>query len=100
MLRWKIAIQEYRGNIKIAHKAGYIKKNSDGLSRLALAKSPDNPAYLTLEAEPHIPIEVIKITDIDTEIFEEVRDSYEQDKNNHILTTLLDKNCKYTYLVN
>ncbi|MBW0532169.1 hypothetical protein O181_071884 [Austropuccinia psidii MF-1] len=35
MLRWKIAIQECRGNMTIVHKAGNIHKNSDGLSRLA-----------------------------------------------------------------
>ncbi|MBW0569636.1 hypothetical protein O181_109351 [Austropuccinia psidii MF-1] len=28
MLRWQIAIQEYRGNMTIAHKAGIICKNS------------------------------------------------------------------------
>ncbi|MBW0566339.1 hypothetical protein O181_106054 [Austropuccinia psidii MF-1] len=50
MLRWQIAIQEYRGNITIAHKAGNIHKNSDGLSRWALANTPDNPAYVPLEA--------------------------------------------------
>ncbi|MBW0576197.1 hypothetical protein O181_115912 [Austropuccinia psidii MF-1] len=29
MLRWKIAIQEYRGNMTIVHKAGNIHKNAD-----------------------------------------------------------------------
>ncbi|MBW0570373.1 hypothetical protein O181_110088 [Austropuccinia psidii MF-1] len=57
MLIWKIAIQEYRGNMTIAHKAGNIHNNSDGLSRLALANTPDNPAYVPLEAEPQVPIE-------------------------------------------
>ncbi|MBW0496736.1 hypothetical protein O181_036451 [Austropuccinia psidii MF-1] len=33
MLRWQIAIQEYRGNITIGHKDGNFHKNSDGLSR-------------------------------------------------------------------
>ncbi|MBW0521845.1 hypothetical protein O181_061560 [Austropuccinia psidii MF-1] len=36
MLRWQIAIQEYRSNMTIVHKAGIIHKNSDGLSRWAL----------------------------------------------------------------
>ncbi|MBW0528899.1 hypothetical protein O181_068614 [Austropuccinia psidii MF-1] len=57
MLRWQIAIQEYRGNITIVHKAGNIHKNSHGLSRWALANTPDNPAYVPLEAEPQITIE-------------------------------------------
>ncbi|MBW0518125.1 hypothetical protein O181_057840 [Austropuccinia psidii MF-1] len=71
MLRWQIAIKEYRGNMTIAHKAGNIHKNSDGLSRWELANTPHNPAYVPLEAEPQIPIEVINITDIGTEFFEE-----------------------------
>ncbi|MBW0538373.1 hypothetical protein O181_078088 [Austropuccinia psidii MF-1] len=85
MLRWKIAIQEYRGNMTIVHKAGNIHNNADGLSRWALANTLDNPAYVLLEAEPQIPIEGINITDIGTKFFEEVRESYKQDKNCHIL---------------
>ncbi|MBW0581450.1 hypothetical protein O181_121165 [Austropuccinia psidii MF-1] len=38
MLRWRIAIQENRGNMTIHHKPGSIYKNSDGLSRWAVAK--------------------------------------------------------------
>ncbi|MBW0544435.1 hypothetical protein O181_084150 [Austropuccinia psidii MF-1] len=84
MLRWKIAIQEYRGSITIVHKAGNIHKNADGLRRWALANTPDNLAYVPLEAEPQISIEGINITDIGTEFFEEVRESYKQDNNYHI----------------
>ncbi|MBW0533138.1 hypothetical protein O181_072853 [Austropuccinia psidii MF-1] len=43
MLIWQIAIQEYRGN---------IHKNAERLIRWALANTPDNPAYVPLEAEP------------------------------------------------
>ncbi|MBW0493441.1 hypothetical protein O181_033156 [Austropuccinia psidii MF-1] len=75
MLRWQIAFQEYRGNMTIAHKAGNLHKNADGLSGWALANTPDNPAYVPLEAEPQIPIEGINITDIGTELFEEVIES-------------------------
>ncbi|MBW0585944.1 hypothetical protein O181_125659 [Austropuccinia psidii MF-1] len=91
MLRWQIAIQEYRGNMTIFQKAEKIHKNADGLSRWALANTPDNPAYVPLEAEPQIPIEGINISDIGTEFFEEVRESHKQDENCHILTYLLDK---------
>ncbi|MBW0572243.1 hypothetical protein O181_111958 [Austropuccinia psidii MF-1] len=56
MLRWQIAIQEYRGYMTIDHDAGLIHKNSDGPSRLALANTPDSPAYVPLEAEPQSPI--------------------------------------------
>ncbi|MBW0561259.1 hypothetical protein O181_100974, partial [Austropuccinia psidii MF-1] len=66
MLRWKIAIQKYRGNMTLVHKAGNIHKNSDGLSRWAFANTPDNPAYVPWEAGPQIPIEGINITDIGT----------------------------------
>ncbi|MBW0564255.1 hypothetical protein O181_103970 [Austropuccinia psidii MF-1] len=100
MLRWKIAIQEYRGNMTIVHKAGSFQKNDDVLSRWALANTPDNPAYTPLEAEPQIPTEGINITDIGTGIFEEVRESYKKDNNFHILTSLLDKDFKDTSLVN
>ncbi|MBW0463684.1 hypothetical protein O181_003399 [Austropuccinia psidii MF-1] len=41
MLRWQIAIQEYRGNMTIVHEAGNIHKNSDGISRWALSITPD-----------------------------------------------------------
>ncbi|MBW0497632.1 hypothetical protein O181_037347 [Austropuccinia psidii MF-1] len=56
MLRWKIAIQEYRGNMKIVHKAVNIHKNADGLSRWALPNTSDNPAYVLENAEPQITI--------------------------------------------
>ncbi|MBW0511398.1 hypothetical protein O181_051113 [Austropuccinia psidii MF-1] len=71
MLRWQIAIQEYRGNMTIVHKVVNIHKNADGLSRWELANTPDNKAYVPLEAEPQIPIEGINITNIGTEFFEE-----------------------------
>ncbi|MBW0562751.1 hypothetical protein O181_102466 [Austropuccinia psidii MF-1] len=49
MLRWQIAIQEYRGNMTIVHKSGNIHKNADGLSRWALENTPDNPAWVPQE---------------------------------------------------
>ncbi|MBW0579870.1 hypothetical protein O181_119585 [Austropuccinia psidii MF-1] len=100
MLRCQIAIQEYRGNMTIVHKAVKIHKNADGLSRWALANTADNPAYVPLEAEPQIPIEGINITDIGTKFFEEVREPYKKDNNCHILTSLLYKYFKDTSLVN
>ncbi|MBW0533271.1 hypothetical protein O181_072986 [Austropuccinia psidii MF-1] len=100
MLRWQIAIEEYRGNMTIVQEGGNIHNNSDGLSRLSLAKTPDNPDYVPLETEPQIPIEGINITDIGTEFFEEVRESQKHDKNFHIFTSLLDKECKDTSLIN
>ncbi|MBW0544895.1 hypothetical protein O181_084610 [Austropuccinia psidii MF-1] len=94
MLRWQIAIQEYRGNMTIVNKAGNFHNNADGLSRWALPNTPNNPAYVPIGAEPQIPISGINITDVGTEVFVEVRDSYKMDRNCHILTSLLDEDCK------
>ncbi|MBW0563993.1 hypothetical protein O181_103708 [Austropuccinia psidii MF-1] len=84
----------------IVHKAGNIHKNSDGLSRWSLPNTPENPSYVPTGAEPQIPIRGIKITDVGTEFFEEVRESYKLDKNCHILTSLIDKDCKDAALNN
>ncbi|MBW0496979.1 hypothetical protein O181_036694 [Austropuccinia psidii MF-1] len=53
MLRWQIAIQEYRVKMTIAHKSGNIHKNADGLSGWALANTPENPAWVP-QAEHHL----------------------------------------------
>ncbi|MBW0575349.1 hypothetical protein O181_115064 [Austropuccinia psidii MF-1] len=101
MLRWKIAIQEYRGKMTILHKAGNIHKNSYGSSKWELPNTPDNPAYVPENAEPQIPILGIKkITDVGTESFEEVRERYKKYRNFHILTSILDKDFKYSALAN
>ncbi|MBW0547549.1 hypothetical protein O181_087264 [Austropuccinia psidii MF-1] len=86
--------------MNIAHKAGNIHKNADVNSRWESANAPVKPAYVPLEVEAQIPIEGINITDSGTELFEDVKESYKQDNNCHILTTLLDKDCKDTSLVN
>ncbi|MBW0473600.1 hypothetical protein O181_013315 [Austropuccinia psidii MF-1] len=85
MLRWQIAIQEYRGNITIVHKDGNIHRNADGLSRWPLPSNIDNPAYVPELASPLIPIEGISITDLNKTLFKEVRNSYTQDMNCSIL---------------
>ncbi|MBW0552480.1 hypothetical protein O181_092195 [Austropuccinia psidii MF-1] len=99
MRRWQIAIQEYRGNMTIVHKDGNIYKNADGLSRCTLPNNIDDPAYVPEEASPQIPIEGISVTDLNTTFFEEVRDSYTQDKNCRILSQLLNKDCKENSLI-
>ncbi|MBW0547342.1 hypothetical protein O181_087057 [Austropuccinia psidii MF-1] len=100
MLRWQIAIQEYRGNMTIVHKAESIHKKSDGLSRWSYLNTPDSLAYVPTTAEPQIPIEGINIADVGTEFFEEVREIYNQDKNCLILTSLLERDFKDTALAN
>ncbi|MBW0562977.1 hypothetical protein O181_102692 [Austropuccinia psidii MF-1] len=94
MLRWKVAIQDYRGNITIVHGDGNIRKNADGLSRWPLPNNIDYPAYVPEEGSPQIPIEGISVTDLNTTFFEEVRNSYTQDTNCSILFQLLTKDCK------
>ncbi|MBW0587824.1 hypothetical protein O181_127539, partial [Austropuccinia psidii MF-1] len=91
MLRWQIAIQEYGGNMTIVNKSGNIHKNAYGLSRWSLENTPENPAWVPQE-ENHI--EGICVTDIGTEFFNQVKESYKIDKNFHILSQLLMKDCK------
>ncbi|MBW0531277.1 hypothetical protein O181_070992 [Austropuccinia psidii MF-1] len=91
MLRWQIAIQEDRGNMTIAHKSGNIHKNADALSRWALANTLENPAWVPQE-EHHI--EYICVTDIGTEFFNQVKESYKMDRNCHIIFQILMKDCK------
>ncbi|MBW0517918.1 hypothetical protein O181_057633 [Austropuccinia psidii MF-1] len=45
MLRWQIAIQEYRGNMKIIYKEGKSHTNEDGLSRWPLDNVKSSPTY-------------------------------------------------------
>ncbi|MBW0503048.1 hypothetical protein O181_042763 [Austropuccinia psidii MF-1] len=99
MLRWQTVIQEYRGNMTIGHKDRNIPKDSDGLSRFPLKNDIDNPAYVTEESSPQIPIEEISVTDLNTTFFEEVRNSYTQDTNCSILFQLLTKESKENSLI-
>ncbi|MBW0514962.1 hypothetical protein O181_054677 [Austropuccinia psidii MF-1] len=99
MLRWQIAIQEYRGNMTIVHKDGNIHRNSDGLSRWPLQNNIYNPAYVPEEAFPQIPIEGISVTDLNTTFFEEVGNSYTQYKNCCILWQSFTKDCKDNSLI-
>ncbi|MBW0500818.1 hypothetical protein O181_040533 [Austropuccinia psidii MF-1] len=45
MLRWKIAIQEYRCNMKIIYKEGKSHTNADGLSRWPMDNVRRNLAH-------------------------------------------------------
>ncbi|MBW0465055.1 hypothetical protein O181_004770 [Austropuccinia psidii MF-1] len=91
MLRWQTAIQEYRRNMTIDHKCGSIHKNADDHRIWALANAPEIPAWVSQE-EHHI--EGICVTDIGTELFNQVIESYTMDKNCHILCQPLIKDCK------
>ncbi|MBW0493078.1 hypothetical protein O181_032793 [Austropuccinia psidii MF-1] len=93
MLRWKIAIQEYRGILTIVHK------DSEGLSRYPLPNKIDNPSYVPEEASPQIPIEGLSVTYLKTTFFEEVRRSYIQDNGCSILCQLVTKDPKDDSLI-
>ncbi|MBW0561961.1 hypothetical protein O181_101676 [Austropuccinia psidii MF-1] len=75
----------------IVHKSGNIHKNADGLSRWALANTPENAAWVPQE-EHHI--EGLCVRDIGTEFFNQVKESYKIDDNCHMLTQLIMKDCK------
>ncbi|MBW0481652.1 hypothetical protein O181_021367 [Austropuccinia psidii MF-1] len=83
----------------IVHKSGNINKNSDGLSKWELPNTPENTAYGPANAEHQVSIGGINITDVGTEFFEEVKERYQKDRNFHILTSVLDKDCKGGALV-
>ncbi|KAI7947435.1 hypothetical protein MJO28_009343 [Puccinia striiformis f. sp. tritici] len=102
MLRWQIAIQEYRGNMTIQHRDGNIHKNADGLSRWSLPNDPSNPAYdpEDKEDDSKFPIMGIHVSTFKTEFFELVKEGYSGDKNSVILTQLLAKENKDNELSN
>ncbi|MBW0464366.1 hypothetical protein O181_004081 [Austropuccinia psidii MF-1] len=81
MLRWQIAIQEYRGNMPIVHEDGNIHKNVDGLSRWELPNDIESCSYVPEEDSLQIKIEVLSVTDLNTTLFEEVRNRYFKDQN-------------------
>ncbi|MBW0571297.1 hypothetical protein O181_111012 [Austropuccinia psidii MF-1] len=78
----------------IVQTDGNIHKNADGLSTWTLPNNIDNTAYVAEEACQQIPIEGISVTDLNTTFFEEVRNSYTQDKSCSIICRLLTKDFK------
>ncbi|MBW0573617.1 hypothetical protein O181_113332 [Austropuccinia psidii MF-1] len=93
MLRWQIAIQEYRGNMTIVHKDGNFHKNADRLSRWPLPNDIDNPSYVPEEASSQIPIEEISVTGLNTTFFEE--ESYDEGRF-HLLDGIIYHRTKHT----
>ncbi|MBW0486717.1 hypothetical protein O181_026432 [Austropuccinia psidii MF-1] len=60
ILRWQIAIQEYKGNMTIIYKEGKSHTNVDGLSIWSLDNVKSNPAYVP-EVAAKIPIHIMEI---------------------------------------
>ncbi|MBW0460727.1 hypothetical protein O181_000442 [Austropuccinia psidii MF-1] len=54
MLRWQIAIQEYRGNMSLIYKEGKSHTNAVGLSRWPLDHVKSKPAY-----EPEVAAKIL-----------------------------------------
>ncbi|MBW0477749.1 hypothetical protein O181_017464 [Austropuccinia psidii MF-1] len=88
ILRWKLAILQYRGNTTIVHKSGNIDKNADSVRRWALVSTPERPAWVQQEEEH---IEGICVTDIGAKSFNQVKEKYNMDTNDHSLCQLLMK---------
>ena len=80
MLRWQIAIQQYRGHMNIVHKAGKKNSNADVLSRWALPNTPDDPAWSS-EDEDIFPILGIHVCYFDKSYYSLVRDRYQPTLN-------------------
>ncbi|MBW0475605.1 hypothetical protein O181_015320 [Austropuccinia psidii MF-1] len=60
MVRWKIAIQEYRCNMTIIYNKFKVHTNADGVSRWPLKNFKSNPAYYP-EVAAKIPIHFMEI---------------------------------------
>ncbi|MBW0502823.1 hypothetical protein O181_042538 [Austropuccinia psidii MF-1] len=99
ILRWQIAIQEYRVNMIIVRKDGNIHKNEDGMSRWPFTNNIVNPAYVPEEDSPQMPIEGISVIYLNTTFFEEVRNSHTQNRNCTILCQLLTNDRKDNSLI-
>ena len=121
MLRWQIAIQEWRGSMTIVHREGNIHKNADGLSRWSLTNNPDNPAWdgetaakimslfpinndednnaCSIEEDMY-KINGIHFTEMEEEFWDEIKTSYQEDKNITTIINILQMKFKDDKLIN
>jgi putative transposase len=90
MMRWQIALQEWRGSMTIVHRDGAAHKNADGLSRWAFPNDNSNPAAnLDLDTERDVPIMAISVSNLKDEFWDEVELSYESNANTACLLLIL-----------
>ena len=94
MLRWQIAIQEWRGSMTIVHREGNIHKNADGLSRWSLPNDSNNPAYDAESLERELPIMGIHVSDLANGFWETVIESYSSNQNTVKLVEILKSKFK------
>ncbi|KAK4701579.1 hypothetical protein P7C70_g4650, partial [Phenoliferia sp. Uapishka_3] len=80
MLRWQLAIQEYRGRMTILHREGRIHQNADGMSRMALPNDASNPAA-DLSGEPEAVVHALSFVELNDEFFATIKASYVNDDN-------------------
>lgn len=84
MLRWQLAIQEFRNGMTIRHRPGKLNVLADALSRAALPNTPDNPAAdiptvtHSDQAPDLLPIGSLTLVSIHNEIFDTIKDGYSQ----------------------
>jgi hypothetical protein len=89
MMRWQIAIQEWRGSMKIVHREGAKHRNADSLSRWALQNDHSNPAADFEEVKREIPIMAISVSTLTAEFWSRVKRSYSSDHNAVCLVLIL-----------
>jgi len=88
MLRWQLAIQEYRGRMSIVHREGRAHANADVLSRWALPNDDSNPAA-DLSPNPEPVIHALSVCDLSDEFFNTILESYDSDPDFHRITRAL-----------
>lgn len=80
MLRWQLAVQEYRNFMKIRHRAGKANGAADGLSRCPVPNDESNPAA-DLSTEPELRVQALSFAMLDDSFFDAIRQSYAADKD-------------------
>jgi hypothetical protein len=89
MMRWQIAIQEWRGSMTIVHRVGFVHQNADGLSRWALPNDANNPAADLSDTIHKVPVVGILVSSLLLEFWEGVGKSYSTDSNATCLVSIL-----------
>ena len=76
MLRWQLAIQEFRGRIQIHHRSGNKQLNAEYLSRFPLPNDELNPAAeLKNETKEVFGIHLVDMPD---EYYHQIKESYQK----------------------
>jgi hypothetical protein len=89
MMRWQIAIQEWRGSMRIVHREGAKHRNTDSLSRWELPNDHSNPAADFEEVKREIPIMAISVSTLTEDFWSRVKRSYSSGHNAACLVLIL-----------